>query len=102
MEGQEIFHQGVLFMSIKRLYKWQLYLIAFIIAFIFFILGAILGTFLFMKNIDLFAVRERQEYLIKEVEELRKERREIMYIFKERGLIREHNEDAVIMPEEGK
>jgi len=87
---------------IKRLYKWQLYLIAFIIAFIFFILGAVLGTFLFMKNIDIGNVRKRQEYLIKEVKELRKERQEINYIFKERGLIEDWNEQAVIVPEEGK
>ena len=89
-------------MSIKRLYKWQLYLIAFIIAFVSFILGAIFATFLYIENIDLFAVRERQEYLIKEVRELTKERQAINYIFKERGLIKEHNEDAVIVPEEGK
>jgi len=90
-------------MKIKRLYKWQLYLIAFIIAFFFFLFGAVLGTFLCMKNIDIFDVRKRQEYLIREVKELRKEREEIMYIFKERGLIEEWNEDAVIKPgEKGK
>ena len=87
---------------IKRLYKWQLYLIAFIIAFVSFILGAVLGTFLYMKNIDIFAVRERQEYLIKEVRELTKERQAINKIFKERGLIKEHNKDAVIVPEDKK
>ena len=89
-------------MSIKRLYKWQLYLIAFIIAFIFFLLGAILGTFLYMKNLDIFDVRKRQEYLIQEVEQLRKERQELMYIFRERGLIEEHNEKAIIKPGEEK
>ncbi len=87
-------------MSIKRLYKWQLYLIAFVIAFVFFILGGILGTFLFMKNIDIFEIRKRQEYFIKEVEELRKERQAINYIFKERGLIEDWNKKAVIKPEE--
>ena len=87
---------------IKRLYKWQLYLIAFIIAFISFILGIVLGTFLYMKNIDIFAVRERQEYLIKEVKELTKERQAINKIFIERGLIKEWNKDAVIIPGEGK
>ena len=88
---------------IKRLYKWQLYLIAFFIAIICFILGAVLATFLYMKNIDLLKVRERQEYLIKEVKEIRKERQQINYIFKERGLIKEHNKEAVIVPEkEGK
>ena len=90
-------------MSIKRLYKWQLYLIAFIIAIVSFILGAILGTFLYMKNIDFGNVRKRQAYLIREVEKLRKEREELLYIFRERGLIEEWNEDAVIVPkEEGK
>lgn len=89
-------------MSIKRLFKWQLYLIAFIIAVASFILGAVLGTFLFMKNIDIFDVRERQEYLIKEVKELKKERQEIMYLLRERGLIKEWNEQAIVKPEEGK
>lgn len=89
-------------MKIKRLYKWQLYLIAFIIAFIFFILGAVLATFLYMKNIDILEVRENQEYLIQEVRELTKERQAINHIFKERGLIKKHNEKAVIKPEEGK
>jgi len=88
---------------IKRLYKWQLYFIAFLIAFLFFIFGAVFGTFLYMKNIDMGNVRKRQDYLIREVKELRKERQQINYIFKERGLIKEHNEKAVIKPkEEGK
>ena len=88
---------------IKRLYKWQLYLIAFFIAFIFFVLGAALATFLYMKNIDILKVRERQEYLIREVKELTKEREQINYIFKERKLIKKWNEQIVIKPgEEGK
>ena len=87
---------------IKCLYKWQLCLIAFLIAFIGFILGAVLTTFLYMKNIDLLKVRERQEYLIQEVKELRKERQAINYIFKERGLIEDWNEEAVIKPKEAK
>jgi len=87
-------------MSIKRLYKWQLYFIGFGIAFIFFILGAVLGTYFYMKNIDIFDVRKRQEYLIREVKELRKEREAIMYIFEEKGLIEDWNEDAVIVPKE--
>ena len=87
---------------IKRLYKWQLYLIAFIIAFVSFILGAVLGTFLYMKNIDLGNVKKRQAYLIREVKELTKERQAINKIFKERGLIKEHNKDAVVVPKEGK
>ena len=87
-------------MSIKRLYKWQLYLIAFIIAFASFIFGAVLGTFLYMKNIDIGNVRKRQAYLIREVKELTKERQAINKIFKERGLIEDWNEDAVIIPKE--
>ena len=87
---------------IKRLYKWQLYLIAFFIAFICFVLGAILATFLYMKNIDIGNVRKHQEYLIKEVKEIRKERQQINYIFKERGLIKEYNKKAIIKPEEKK
>ena len=87
---------------IKRLYKWQLYLIAFFIAIICFILGAVLATFLYVKNIDIFEIRKRQENLIQEVKELRKERQQINYIFKERGLIKEHNEKAVIKPKEVK
>ena len=88
---------------IKRLYKWQLYLIAFIIAVVCFILGAVLATFLYMKNIDIGNVKKRQEYLIREVKELTKERQAINEIFKERGLIEDYNEDAVKVPkEEGK
>lgn len=85
---------------IKRLYKWQLYLIAFIIAFVSFVLGAVLATFLYMKNIDLGNVRRNQEYLIQEVEELTKEREQLMYIFKERGLIKEWNRQVIVKPEE--
>jgi len=85
---------------IRRLYKWQLYLIGLLIAFLFFVFGAILATFLYMKNIDIGNVRKRQEYLIREVKELRKERQQINYIFKERGLIEDWNEEAVIKPEE--
>ena len=87
---------------IKRLYKWQLYLIAFFIALFFFILGAVLATFLYMKNIDIFEIRKRQELLILEVKELTKERQQINYIFKERGLIKDWNEKAVIKPKEVK
>ena len=87
-------------MKTRRLYTWRFFVGAFISAFIFFILGAVLGTFLYMKNIDIFAVRENQEYLIKEVKELTKERQAINKIFKERGLIEDYNEDAVIVPEE--
>jgi len=83
---------------IKHILKWQFFLGVFIGL----VLGAVLGTFLFMKNIDIFDVRKRQTYLIKEVEELRKERQAIMYNLEERGLIKEWNEEAVVKPEEGK
>lgn len=89
-------------MKTKRLYTWQFFVGAFIGGLTFFIIGVILATFLYMKNIDIFAVRERQEYLIREVKEINKERREVMYIFKERGLIKEHNEKAITKPGEGK
>lgn len=88
---------------IKRLYKWQLYLIAFVIFIFGLIMGSIISHFMYMKNIDIGNVRKRQEYLTREVKELRKEREQINYIFKERGLIKEHNEQAIVKPrEEGK
>ena len=90
-------------MKTRRLYTWQFFVGAFIGGFACFILGVILSTFLYMKNLDIFAVREKQDYLIKEVKELTKERQAINYIFKERGLIEDYNEDAVIvLEEEGK
>ena len=89
-------------MKTSRLYTWQFFLGAFIGGFICFILGAVLATFLYMKNIDIFDVRKRQEYLIREVKELTKERQQLNYIFKERGLIKDYNEKAVIKPKEGK
>ena len=87
---------------IKRLYKWQLYLIAFIIFIFGLVVGSTISLFFYMKNIDLLDVRKRQEYLIREVKEIRKERQAINYIFKERGLIKEWNDKAVIKPGEGK
>ena len=87
---------------IKRLYKWQLYLIGLIIFIFGLIAGSTLSLFFYMKNIDIYNVRKRQDYLIREVKELRKERQQINHIFKERGLIKEHNEKAVIKPGEGK
>jgi len=89
-------------MKTRRLYTWQFFVGAFIGGFTCFIIGAMLATFLYMKNIDIFDVRKRQEYLIREVKELTKERQQINYIFKERGLIKEHNEKAIIKPKEGK
>lgn len=90
-------------MKTKRLYTWQFFVGAFIGGFTCFIIGAVLATFLYMKNIDIGNVRKRQAYLIKEVKELRKERQAIIYIFREKGLIEEHNKQAVIKPrEEGK
>ena len=83
---------------IKHILKWQFFLGIFIGL----VFGAVLATFLFMKNIDIFDVRKRQEYLIQEVEQLRKERQEINYIFRERGLIEDWNEEAIVNPEEGK
>lgn len=84
-------------MSMKRLFKWQLFIAVFIIGLI---VGSTLSLFFYMKNVDVFEIRKRQEYLIKEVEELKKERQRFMYILKEKGLIKEWNEQAVIEPEE--
>lgn len=81
---------------IKHLFKWQFFLGIFIGL----VFGAVLVTFLFMKNIDVFEVRKNQKYLIQEVEELRKERGQINYIFKERGLIEDWNEQAITKPKE--
>ena len=89
-------------MKTRRLYTWQFFVGAFIGGFTCFILGAVLATFLYVKNIDIFEVRENQAYLIQEIRELTKERQQINYIFKERGLIEEHNEQAVIKPKEVK
>jgi len=87
----------------KRLYKWQLYLIAFVIAFIFFVFGAVLATFLYMKNIDIKGIRKDHEYLKRQYEILKK--KETIsnnvsdYIEKAKAMT-EHNEQAVIVPEE--
>ena len=86
---------------IKRLYKWQLYLIAFVIFIFGLIVGSTISLFFYMKNLDIFEIRKRQEELSQEVKELRKEREQIMYIFKERGLIEDWNKQAIIIePEE--
>ena len=89
-------------MKTRRLYAWQFFVGLIIGGFTCFVLGAIFGTFLYMKNIDIFDVRENQDYLIQEVRELTKERQEINHIFKEKGLIEDYNEEAVIKPREGK
>lgn len=81
---------------IKRLFTWD-----FFMGILFGILiGAVLATFLYMKNVDIFKVRERQEYLIKEVEELRKEREAIIHTFKEKDLIEDWNRQAVVVEPE--
>lgn len=91
-------------MKTRRLYTWQFFVGAFIGGFICFILGAVLGTFLFMKNVDVLEIKKKQEYIIQEVEELRKERQAIMDLFKEKGLIEDWNEQAIVVEpeEEGK
>ena len=90
-------------MKTRQLYTWQFFVGFFISGLTFLVIGVVLTTFLFMKNIDFGGIRKNQTYLIQEVKELTKERQEINYIFKERGLIKEHNEEAVIKPkEEGK
>jgi len=87
---------------IKRLLTPQFFIGAVIGGFICFILGAVLATFLYIKNIDVLEIRKRQEHLIQEVEELKKEREAILAIFEEKGLIEEWNEQAIVKPEDGK
>ena len=88
---------------IKRLYKWQLYLIAFVIAFIFFVLGAVLGTFLYMKNIDMAGIKEDHEYLLKQYEMLKQKEminESILdYIDRIEAMI-EWNKKVIVKPEE--
>ena len=87
----------------KRLYKWQLYLIAVLIALIFFILGAVLGTFLFMKNIDVKGIMKDHEYLKRQHETLKKKQTisdMLSDYVDEARAIENYNEDTVIVPEE--
>jgi len=87
-------------MKTRRLYTWQFFVGAFIGGLTGLIIGVIGMTYLYMKNIDIGNVRKRQEYLIREVKELTKERQQLNYIFKERGLIEDWNKKAVIKPKE--
>ena len=89
-------------MKTRRLYTWQFFVGVFIGGFICFILGAVLATFLYMKNIDIFEIRKRQEYLIQEIEKLRRERQAIEKAFIEKGLIESWNKKAVIIEPETK
>ena len=82
-------------MKVKRLFTWDF----FVGIFLGILIGAVLATFLYMKNVDLFKVRERQEYLIEEVKELRRERRAILAIFEERDLIEDWNRQAIVKSE---
>jgi len=87
----------------KRLFTWQLYLIALLIAFIFFILGAVLGTFLFMKNIDVKGIMKDHEYLKRQHEILKKKQTisdMLSDYVDEARAIENYNEDTVIVPEE--
>ena len=90
-------------MKVKRLYKWQLYLIAFLIAFIGFILGAVLGTFLFVKKIDIKGIRKDHEYLKKQYERLKKKEalnNSVSDYIDTAKTMTDYNEQAVIIPEE--
>lgn len=89
-------------MKIRRLYKWQLYLIAFLIAITFFILGAVLATFLYMKNIDVAGIREDHEYLKKQYEMLKQKETistNISDYVDEVEAMTEWNEQAIVEPE---
>lgn len=79
----------------KRFFTWDF----FVGILLGILIGAVLATFLYMKNIDIANIRRDQKYLIQEVEELTKERQEINYIFKERGLIKDWNKQAIVEPE---
>lgn len=89
---------------IKHILKWQFFLIAVLIAFVFFILGAVLATFLYMKNIDVAGIREDHEYLKKQYEMLKKKEtisNNISDYVDEAEAMIEWNEQAIV-PEEGK
>ena len=93
-------------MKTRRLYTWQFFVGAIIGGFTCFILGAVLATFLFMKNIDIAGIRKDYEYLLKQYEIFKKERaidNSIEdYVDRARAMT-DYNEDAVIVPrKEGK
>lgn len=86
---------------IKHILRWQFFLDVFIGL----ILGAVLATFLFMKNIDVARIKKDHEYLGKQYEILKKEQtisNNISdYVDKAKAMAK-WNEKAVIKPEEGK
>jgi len=87
----------------KRLFTWQLYVIALLIAFIFFIFGAVLGTFLYMKNIDVKGIMKDHEYLKRQHEILKKKEtisNNVSDYIDRAKTMTDYNEDAVIVPEE--
>ena len=93
-------------MKTKRLLTPQFFIGAVISAFIFFILSAVLATFLYMKNIDIKGIKKDHEYLLKQYEIFKKERaidNSIEdYVDRARSMT-DYNEEAVIVPdEEGK
>lgn len=87
---------------LKPLLTWQFFLGVFIGL----ILGAVLATFLYMKNIDIKGIKKDHEYLLKQYEIFKKERaidNSIEdYVDRARSMT-DYNEEAVIVPdEEGK
>ena len=80
---------------IKHILKWQFFLGAFIGL----VLGAVLATFLYMKNIDVAGIREDHEYLKKQYEMLKKKQtisNNISdYIDRARAMT-DYNEEAIV------
>ena len=87
---------------IKQILKWQFFLGIFI-AIVFFILGAVLATFLFMKNIDVAGIKKDHEYLKRQYEMLKKEQtisNNISDYIDRAKAITDYNEEAIVESEE--
>lgn len=92
-------------MKTRQLYTWQFFVGAFIGGFTCFILGAVLATFLYMKNLDVAGIREDHEYLKKQYEMLKKEQvinNNISDYIDEVKAMTKWNEEAIEKPGEGK
>ena len=105
LERSEILDQGELRLKIRQLYTWQFFVGAFIAGFTGFILGVILATFLYLKNIDVAGIKRDHEYLKKQYEMLKQ--REVInkhmqnYVDESKSMI-DWNEKAITSGEEVK
>ena len=84
---------------IKQILKWQF----FFGVFIGLILGAVLATFLYMKNIDIDGIRKDHEYLKEQYEMLKKKQtisNNISDYIDEAKAMTEWNEEAIIKSRE--